>query len=128
MSIVDEKYVLITTFRKNGDAVASPVWIVGLDDGTAGFTTEDNSGKVKRIRSNSKVTVQPCSVKGTPKEGSAVVEATAEVLLGTDAQPIHDAIHSKYSVMTKLFELGGVWRKLRGKPEPVTCVVSLTLS
>ncbi len=128
MSIADEKYVLITTFRKNGDAVASPVWIVGLGGGTAGFTTEDNSGKVKRIRNNSKVTLQPCSMKGTPKIGSIVVEATAEVLLGADAQPIRDAIHSKYSVMTKLFKLGEMWRKIRSKPEPATCVVSLTLS
>ena len=82
MSISDEKYVLITTFRKNGDAVSSPVWIAPLADGTAGFTTEDGSGKVKRIRNNPRVTLQPCSVKGTVKHGSAVVEASAAVLLG----------------------------------------------
>ena len=128
MSIADEKYVLISTFRKNGDAVASPVWIVGLADGTAGFTTEDNSGKVKRIRNNSRVTLQPCSVKGTPKEGSAVVEATAQVLSGADAQPIRDAIHGKYSVMTKFFKLGELWRKVRRRPEPAVCAVRLTMA
>jgi len=127
MSIADEKFVLITTFRKSGDAVASPVWIVALPDGTAGFTTEDDSGKVKRIRNNPKVTLQPCSMKGTPKEGSVTVEGTAVVLLGTGAQPIRDAIHSKYSVMTKFFKLGEVWRKIRRKPEPPTCAVRITL-
>lgn len=127
MSITDERFVLITTFRKSGAAVASPVWIVAMADGTAGFTTEANSGKVKRIRNNPKVTLQPCSMKGTPKQGSPVVEATAEVLLGVDAQPVRDAIHSKYSVMTKLFKLGELLRKIRRKPEPATCVVRLTL-
>jgi len=128
MSIADEKYVLITTFRKNGAAVASPVWIVGLGDGTAGFTTEDNSGKIKRIRDNPKVTLQPCSMKGTPKDGAAILGGTAEVLLGADAQPIRTAISSKYSVMTKFFKVGELWRKVRRKPEPTTCAVRLTLS
>ena len=127
MSIADEKYVLISTFRKNGDAVSSPVWIVALADGTAGFTTEESSGKVKRIRNNPQVTLQPCSMKGTPKEGSAVVAASADVMVGADAQPIRDAIHSKYSVMSKFFKVGELWRKVRRKPEPATCVVRLTL-
>ena len=128
MSIADEKYVLITTFRKNGDAVPSPVWIVALADGKAGFTTEDGSGKVKRIRNNSKVTLQPCNMKGTPKEGSAVVDATAEVLLGADAEPVQAAVRKKYSVMTKMFKVGELWRKVRRKPEPAVCAVRLTLS
>ncbi len=127
MSIADEKYVLITTFRKNGDPVSSPVWIAALQDGTAGFTTEDNSGKVKRIRNNPRVTLQPCSMRGAPKDGATFVEATAAVLLGADAQPIRAAIHSKYSVTSKLFTVGELWRKVRSKPEPPTCAVRLTL-
>jgi len=127
MSIADEKYVLITTFRKSGDAVASPVWIAAVGGGAAGFTTEDNSGKVKRIRNNPRVTLQPCSMKGTPKEGAAVVEATAEVLVGAAAQPIRDAIHGKYSVMSRFFKVAELWRKIRRKPEPPTCAVRMTL-
>ena len=128
MSIADEKYVLLTTFRKNGVPVASPVWIVALANGVAGFTTDEVSGKVKRIRNNPKITLQPCSVKGMPKVGSAVVDATGEVLLGGDAQPIRDGVNRKYSLVTKLFVVGEVWRKVRRKPEPVVCAVRLTLS
>lgn len=128
MSIADEKYVLLTTFRKNGDAVPSPVWIVALADGKAGFTTDEVSGKIKRIRNNSKVTLQPCSMKGAPKAGSSIIDATAEVLLGADAQPTRDAIHKKYSLITKLFKVGELWRKVRRKPEPVVCAVRLTVS
>jgi uncharacterized protein len=128
MSIADEKYVVITTFRKNGDAVPSPVWIVALADGAAGFTTDEVSGKVKRIRNNPKVTLQPCNMKGTPKEGSAVVEATAEVLVGAAAQPVRDAVKKKYSVMSQMFKVSELWRKVRRKPEPEVCAIRLTLS
>ena len=126
MAIADEKYVLITTYRKNGDAVSSPVWIAPLPDGTAGFTTEDDSGKVKRIRNNSQVTLQACGVRGSVKEGAPVVAAVAEVLLGADAQPVRDAIAGKYSLMVQLFKVGELWRKIRRKPEPPVCAVRLT--
>lgn len=128
MSIADEKYVSLITFRKNGDAVASPVWITPLPDGTAGFTTEDGSGKVKRIRNNPKVTLQACSVRGAVKPGAPVVEATAEVLLGDAAAPVRDAIGRKYSLMTKLFKVGELWRKIRRKPEPPICAIRLTIN
>jgi len=127
MAIADEKYVSITTYRKNGDAVSSPVWIAPLSDGTAGFTTEDGSGKVKRIRNNPQVTLQACSVRGAVKPGTPVVQATAEVLLGADAQPVRDAIAGKYSLMIKFFRVGELWRKLRRKPEPVVCAIRVTL-
>lgn len=126
-AIADEKYVSLITFRKDGTPVASPVWIVRLPDGTAGFTTEDGSGKVKRIRNNPKVTLQACSVRGAVKEGSPVVEATAEVLLGDAAVPVRDAIGKKYALMTKLFKVGELWRKIRRKPEPATCAIRLTI-
>ncbi len=127
MAISDEKYVSLVTFRKDGTPVASPVWIVALADGSAGFTTEDGSGKVKRIRNNSRVTLQACSVRGAVKDGSPVVEATAEVLVGADAAPVRAAIGGKYSLMTKLFKVGELWRKVRRKPEPPVCAVRLVI-
>ncbi len=126
MVIADEKYVLITTYRKNGDAVSTPVWIAPLPGGNVGFTTEDGSGKVKRIRNNPRVTLQACGVRGVVKEGAPVVKATAEVLLGADVQPVRDAIAGKYSVMIKLLKVGEWWRRVRRKPEPVVCALRLT--
>jgi hypothetical protein len=34
MSLGDEKYALFTTYRRNGDAVSSPVWLAPLDNGS----------------------------------------------------------------------------------------------
>lgn len=125
MAIADEKYVLLTTFRKNGDGVATPVWIVSLPDGTAGFTTEVDSGKVKRIRNNPSVTLQPCNLRGKVTADSAVVTATADVLLGADARPVTKAVRGKYRAAILLLDVGSLFRKLLRRPEADECAISL---
>lgn len=125
MAITDEKYVLLTTFRKNGDAVATPVWIIGLPDGTGGFTTEDSSGKVKRIRNSPAVTLQPCSMRGKVQPGSAVVNATAEVLLGDDAHRIRAAVRRKYRVVVMWLALSDLVRKLFRRADAPECAIHL---
>lgn len=125
VAIVDEKYVLLTTFRKNGDAVATPVWIVGLPDGTAGFTTEAVSGKVKRIRNNPSVTVQACSMRGNVHPGSTVMRATAEVLMDAEARPVRAAVRRKYRVVMILLTFSEVVRKLFRRAEAPECAIRL---
>ncbi len=58
------KNLLLTTFRKDGTPVATPVWFVVHDD-ELHVTTLEDAGKVKRIRANPRVTVAACTVKGT---------------------------------------------------------------
>lgn len=125
MAITDEKYVLVTTFRKNGDGVATPVWIVALPDGTAGFTTEVDSGKVKRIRNNPSVTLQPCNLRGKVTTDAEVVTATAEVLLGPDARLVTKAVRRKYRVAILLLDVGTLFRKLLRRPEAEECAIRL---
>ena len=127
MAITDEKYVLLTTFRKSGDGVATPVWIVALPDGTAGFTTEIDSGKVKRVRNNPSVTLQPCNLRGKAHPDSDVVTATAEVLLGADARPVTKAVRRKYRVAIMLLDVGTMFRKLFRRPEAKECAIRLRL-
>ncbi len=125
MAITDEKYVLVTTFRKNGDGVATPVWIVALPDGTAGFTTEVDSGKVKRIRNNPSVTLQPCNLRGKVTADAEIVTATADVLLGADARPVTKAVRRKYRVAILLLDVGTLFRKLLRRPEAEECAIRL---
>lgn len=127
MAITDEKYVLLTTFRRNGDAVPTPVWIAALPDGTAGFTTEIDSGKVKRIRNNPAVTLQPCTMRGRVAAGSSIVTATADVLVGGEARPISNAVSRKYRAATALLGVGDLVRKLFRRPTPVECAIRLRL-
>lgn len=63
--LAEAKYVLLTTFRRDGRAVPTPVWAVRDGDSLLVWTVAD-SGKVKRIRRNASVTVAPCTVGGQP--------------------------------------------------------------
>ena len=129
MAIADEKYVVLTTTRRNGQTVATPVWIAPLPDGAAGFTTDLTSGKVKRIRNNSGVTLQPCNMRGRVTPGSTAVSATAAIITGADADAITAAINRKYWAMTKLMGIGSVARKVfRPKsPNNTACAIRLHL-
>ena len=127
MAISDEKYVVLTTFRRNGDAVATPVWIVGLPDGTVGFSTEIDSGKVKRIRNNASVTLQACGIRGKVHPGAPVVHATAEVLEGDDAHVVGVAVNRKYRWETAMLAVGGWIRKVLRRAEAPDCAIRLHL-
>ncbi len=126
MAISDEKYVLLTTFRKSGDPVSTPVWIVGLPDGSAGFTTDPDVGKVKRIRNTPRVTLQACGMRGEVKPGSGVVEATATVKVGADAHSIHKAVRKKYPVVVGLMAVPAFFVKLVRRKSATDCAIHLT--
>jgi PPOX class probable F420-dependent enzyme len=127
MSIADEKYVTITTLRRSGESVTSPVWIAPLADGRAGFTTGGTSGKVKRLRNNSTVTLQACSMRGVAKPGSPIVAATAVVVEGTEMATVHAAIKRKYGIPVTLISIPTAIKKLFGKQdESVGIVITFT--
>jgi PPOX class probable F420-dependent enzyme len=58
-----QKYISLTTFRKTGAAVATPVWFGEQDDKLYVMTRSD-MGKTKRIRNNPQVRVAPCTMRG----------------------------------------------------------------
>ena len=100
-----EDFVLLTTFRRNGEGVPTPVWVTDLADGECiGFYTTMGTGKTKRMRHTPRVTVQPCSRTGTPTPGTEPVEATAEMVQsGKDFDEVQAAIRAKYGWQTTLF-------------------------
>jgi PPOX class probable F420-dependent enzyme len=103
----DEKYMLLTTFRRDGTPVATPVWVVGLEDGQVGFWTSSGSGKAKRLAHTSRVTVTPCDGRGRVKANAVVVEATARIVAGREFDTIRERVLAKYGVMTKVTKLLG---------------------
>jgi PPOX class probable F420-dependent enzyme len=58
-----KKYICIDTYRRNGQAVRTPVWFV-QEEGVIYIRAWTDSGKVKRMRSNPQVRVAPCSIGG----------------------------------------------------------------
>lgn len=92
-AILRAKYVLLTTFKRDGSAVPTPVWAV--PDGTGLLIwTPRNSGKVKRIRNSGRVSVAPCTMRGKPT--GAAIDATASLLDTAGTMRAQDAIGRKY--------------------------------
>ncbi|MGB9640395.1 MAG: PPOX class F420-dependent oxidoreductase [Anaerolineales bacterium] len=61
----NHKYINLTTFRKNGNAVPTPVWFVELE-GELYVFTGSQTGKAKRIRANGRASVAPSDARGNP--------------------------------------------------------------
>ncbi|MEX0874105.1 MAG: PPOX class F420-dependent oxidoreductase [Actinomycetota bacterium] len=60
-----KKFVLLTTFRKDGTPVPTPLDCYLIDDRLF-LVTDRRTGKVKRLRHNPNVTVAPCTISGAP--------------------------------------------------------------
>ncbi len=108
--IADGKYVSLTTYKKDGTPVATPLWGAREGDRLLVWTATD-SWKVKRIKRNSRVTIAPCSAKG--KLEGAPVDGIAEVLDAAGTEEARAAIASKYGILGWLGVKGSVLR--RGK-------------
>jgi PPOX class probable F420-dependent enzyme len=117
MALSDEKYLLLTTFKRDASPVPSPVWVVALEGGTIGFYTSSGSGKAKRLAHTPRVTVQPCDARGKVKAESQPVEGTARVVSGPELEGIRAKVVAKYGVMTKitkfLNKVGGAIKRQR---------------
>lgn len=76
--VAGHEFVSLTTFRRSGEGVATPVWIA-VDGDALVVTTPAGSGKVKRLRRDPRVEMRPCSRRGAVPEGAPVVLAVATV-------------------------------------------------
>jgi uncharacterized protein len=119
VALGDEKYVLLTTYRRDATPVSTPVWSVPLEEGKFGFWTSSGSGKAKRLAHTDRVTVQPCDARGRVKKGTEPIEATAQVVSGPEYEAIRTKVVAKYGFMTKVTKVvGTLYTTLKGKRVP----------
>lgn len=113
-----ERFVSLTTYRRSGQGVATPVWIAPALGGLV-VTTPAGSGKVKRLRRDPRVELRPCSRRGQVDEGAP--RATGRATFVTDPAEIATAtgaLAAKYGWEFRLVML--VERVMRrGSPERV---------
>jgi PPOX class probable F420-dependent enzyme len=102
------KYVLLTTFTKDGRPKPTPIWIA-RDGDRAVVITEKNAWKVKRIRNTPRVTLAVCDMKGRVKGDP--VEAVATVLDDSQTDDVYRAITKRYGIVGRVFS---IFSKLRG--------------
>ncbi len=92
-AIHGQKYISLTTFRKNGVGVATPVWF-GEEGNKLYVMTRSDMGKTKRIRNNPQVKVAPCTIRG--KVTGAEFSATARLLSPEEHARARATINRKY--------------------------------
>jgi PPOX class probable F420-dependent enzyme len=102
LSLGDERFVSLSTYRKDGSAVPTTVWIARDGAGLIVLTPPD-SGKVKRIRNDPRVALVPCSRRGTVADGATPVQGWAEVVADeAETDRLWDVIRRKYGLEYRL--------------------------
>jgi uncharacterized protein len=103
-AIHNQKYISLTTFRKNGAGVATPVWF-GEEGDKLYVMTRSDMGKMKRIRNNPQVRVAPCTMRG--KVSGPDFAAQARVLPPEEHARARQTINRKYWMA----RLPLIWRR-----------------
>ena len=107
-----EKYINLSTQKKDGSLVNTPVWFA--QDGEKNdfyIFSAGEAGKVKRIRNFSSVKVAICDFKGNLQ--GEWISAQAELIDEEDSKMrAYRQLHKKYGLTIKVFDF---FSKLFGK-------------
>src|SRR6516164_6082615 len=109
------KYFSLETFRKTGAGVRTPVWFAEAPSQmrkTFYIYTLPDSGKVKRIRNNPKVRINPCNMRGDIR--GEWVEAQARICSGDEAAKGQALLIDKYGLAKRI---GDFFSRLRGRTQ-----------
>jgi PPOX class probable F420-dependent enzyme len=100
--ISNAKYLLLTTFTKDGRPKPTPIWAAPDGDRLL-VITEEGSWKVKRIRNTPRVTLAVCDMRGNPK--SEAIDAAATILDKSQTGLVYEAIGKRYGIVGRVFNL-----------------------
>jgi PPOX class probable F420-dependent enzyme len=92
-AIHNQKYISLTTFRKTGAGVPTPIWF-GEENDKLYVMTISSSGKIKRVRNNPQVRVAACTMRG--KVTGPEFAATARLLPAEEQARARQTINRKY--------------------------------
>jgi uncharacterized protein len=119
--LAEEPFISLTTFKRDGTPVSTPVWVVG-EDGRLLVLSNADTWKVKRIRRDGHVRVAPCGVtgkvRGEGREGQATILADPSRVQALEA--------GKYGFvyrMSRLFK--AVNHRLRRRPAPEEVTIEI---
>ncbi len=111
------RYVSLTTFRRKGSPVSTPVWMA-RDDEDLVFISDDDTGKTKRLRRDPRVELRPCSIRGVVAQGAPTHRGTATMRRDDAAiRRVRAAIGRKYptgrllNMVTRLGRRAGLVRR-----------------
>ena len=114
-SLAGERYISLTTFRRDGSTASTPVWVVSDDGERLLVWTGAGTWKVRRIRRDPRVLVAPSNFKGT--ETGPRLSGRARVL-GPEAEAlVTRLLRRKYGWQRRALEVQArLRRRLRRRP------------
>lgn len=98
-----EQFISLTSYRKNGNEVSTPVWFAE-ENGKLYITTNVDAWKVKRIRNNSHVKMKPCDARGATHGETVNGMATIHDAATTTGEKANQALSNKYGLMKRFFD------------------------
>jgi len=98
----NQSYLSLQTYRKNGDAMPTPVWFVQAGDQFY-VRTIAGSGKVKRIHNNPNIKIMPCGRMGEPL-GTWIAAQANEILDEETFTLVRSLLAAKYGEPFKTME------------------------
>ena len=121
VDLAAEPYISLTTFKRDGTPVSTPVWVAG-DDGRLLVHSAADSWKVRRIRRDGHVRVAPCDMRGNVR-GEAV-DGEAKILADTSCVERLEA--EKYGCLYRMIGAArGVARRVRHEPPPESVTIEI---
>lgn len=99
--LAQAKYVLLTTYKKDGTPVGTPVWAAPDGDRLLVWTNP-TSWKVKRIRRNPEVTLRISDSRGRPDAGAEILGGAAEILDAAGTERARQVVGRKYGIIGTL--------------------------
>ena len=127
LPLADARFVSLTTFRRSGEPVSTPVWI-GRDGGALVVLTPAGSGKVRRLRHDPRVEIRPCGRFGKVPDGVQPVAATAELReTPADVEQARATIRRTYPLESRIvLGIERLAERLRGRPRTERLALLLT--
>lgn len=109
------RYVSLTTFRRNGTGVATPVWYAVEGEELYAWTRSD-SWKVKRLRNDPRAVVAVCDVRGNVDEGAVRLEGAGRLLHGEELRRVRKLLARKYTWQFWLVDWPATLARLGKRP------------
>lgn len=94
--VAEATYIALTTFRRDGRAVSTPVHVV-VDGDRAFFRTWDVAGKAKRLRRSPEVEIAPCTFRG--RALGPAMRAQAHLLGGEESERAARMLATKHPIL-----------------------------
>ena len=120
------KYLSVTSFKRDGTAVATPMWFVA-DNGHLLVETDAGSAKVKRIRRNPEVRIAPCTASG--KLRGEPIAAHVEIVPESGREQAEQLMARKYRVdRVLILPIYRLVQRLRGQSPAAEKPVVLSIT